>query len=406
MNIVTALKNPNINNKLREEENFNIIGSDIQYQEGILEILENNKNIDLLIISELLPGEIEFKEIINKIIQINKKIELIVILNNKNEELKNFLISKGIFNIFFNNEITIKDLIKIINEKNNKKNEIEINEEIKKLKEIIFEKEKNKKIINLKIINNKKILDLKNNINKLFKNRKIKKINKNVISVVGTPGIGKSSFCSIFAKLLKNKKILIIDFDILNSCINSFFNIKIKSKKIKEINKKNNFDFFINKINKNIYLLNATKILADNNYKKIKKDFFIELNKIKNKFDLIIIDNSSECFFEYTKEILNNSDLIIFLLEANLIDLKKSRKLLDIYINEWNIKKDKIKIVFNKFNKNSICDEILKTLFSDFKILGKIKTDINYNLIINKNIKLINKKIKKDYLKIIEKLKL
>jgi len=73
MNIVTALKNPNINNKLREEENFNIIGSDIQYQEGILEILENNKNIDLLIISELLPGEIEFKEIINKIIQINKK---------------------------------------------------------------------------------------------------------------------------------------------------------------------------------------------------------------------------------------------------------------------------------------------------------------------------------------------
>ena len=38
MNIITALNNSNINKKLKEETNFNVIGNDIQYQEGIFEI--------------------------------------------------------------------------------------------------------------------------------------------------------------------------------------------------------------------------------------------------------------------------------------------------------------------------------------------------------------------------------
>ena len=67
MNIITALKNPNINNKLKEETSFNIIGNDIQYQEGIIEMLEKNGEIDLIIISELLPGEYSFRDLINKI---------------------------------------------------------------------------------------------------------------------------------------------------------------------------------------------------------------------------------------------------------------------------------------------------------------------------------------------------
>ena len=185
----------------------------------------------------------------------------------------------------------------------------------------------------------------------------------------------------------------------------SIFNTKIYPKKIKEKSKKNINNLII-KYSKNINLLCATKILVDENYKKIKKSFFIELKKLKNKYDLIIIDNSSECFFEYTKEILNISDLVLFLTEPNLIELKKCKNLLDIYINKWKIKKEKICIIFNKTSKNSIYDNILKILFSDFNILGKIKINVDYSLIINKNLKLNGNKIKKDYLKIIEKLKI
>ena len=339
MNIITALKNPNINKILKEKTDFNIIGNDIQYQEGIIEMLEKNGETDLIIISELLPGEYNFKELINKIKKIKNNIEIFAILKEKNEEIKNYLISKGIFNVFYNNELTIEELIKKIDEKNNIKKEIEINEEIKQLKKIILEK--NNKKINLKIFNNNKIKNIKNNLNNYIKNKKInkEKNNKKIISVIGTGGIGKSSFCTIFAKILKNKKILIIDFDILNSSINSIFGIKKYYKKNKLNEEKININNLINKVNKSIDILCGTKILVDENYNKTKEEFPIQLNELKNKYDLIIIDNSSECFFEYTKEILKLSDLVLFLVEPNLIELKKSRNLLDIYINKWNIKK-------------------------------------------------------------------
>ena len=47
MNIITALNNPNLNKKIKEKTKFNIIGNDIQYQEGILEMLNQNEEIDL-----------------------------------------------------------------------------------------------------------------------------------------------------------------------------------------------------------------------------------------------------------------------------------------------------------------------------------------------------------------------
>ena len=400
MNIITALKNPKINIKLKEKSNFNIIGTDIQYQEGIIEMLEKNRKIDLIIISELLPGELTIINLISKIKKINDSVKIFIILKDKNQELENYLISKGVFNIFYNNKITVDELIDKINLMKKDKQEMEINEELINIKNIILEKNK--------INKNSKINKIRNNILNKIKEKTTKKheiFENKIISVIGTGGIGKTSFCVILSKLIKNKKILIIDFDILNSCINSVFGIKKYSNKTNENNiLEKNIKKLITKVNKNIDIFCGTKILVDEKYKNLKENFYNFLNEIKNKYDLIIIDNSSECFFEYTKQILNKSDLIMFLLEPNIIDLKKSKNLLNIYINKWKIKKEKINIVFNKVNKNSIDEEVLKTLFMDFKILGKLKIDINYNLILNKHVKIINKKIKKDYLKIIKKL--
>ena len=91
MKILTALQNPKTNEILKEKTKYNIIETDIQYQEGILETLEKNNKIDLIIISQLLPGNIGFKDLINKIKIINNNIEIIAILENKNNELKDFL---------------------------------------------------------------------------------------------------------------------------------------------------------------------------------------------------------------------------------------------------------------------------------------------------------------------------
>lgn len=405
MKILTALQDPKTNEILKEKTKHNIIETDIQYQEGILETLEKNNKIDLIIISQLLPGNIGFKDLINKIKIINNNIEIIAILENKNNELKDFLKQKNINSIFYNNEITIDELINVIEEKDKNKKEMEINKEIKLLKEIILENnkkiEENKKekkinkILNvlkkekIKIIKNSRI----NNIKKL--KNKINKTQNKIISVVGIPGVGKSIFISLFSKNIKHKKILIIDFDIYNKSLDLIFgyNTKVQQEKA------------IIKINNNIDLLSKIEIFF--------KESYIEKNKIKNildsfskKYDLIIIDNTSEYSCEHTKEILKNSDSIIFLSDANLIELNKTKKLLEKYINKWKIEKERINVVFNKININSINNKILNNLFSDFNILGKINFSNKYNLIINNNLKILNKKINKEYINIIKKMKI
>ena len=108
--IITAMGNPNLNQKLKKENIFEMMAEDIQYQEGILEFLEENNNIDFVILSELLPGNIEIKKLIEKIKLINQNIKIILFLEKKNEELENYLYAKGIFKIFYHNQIGVKEI--------------------------------------------------------------------------------------------------------------------------------------------------------------------------------------------------------------------------------------------------------------------------------------------------------
>ena len=117
--VITALQNEKVNQKLAENKNIKIMTNDIQYQEGIIEALEIDSNIDFIIFSELLPGEIKIETLIDRIKHKNKNIKMIIILENKKEELENYLLAKGNIFIFYNNEITIEQLLKIIEEKSN-----------------------------------------------------------------------------------------------------------------------------------------------------------------------------------------------------------------------------------------------------------------------------------------------
>ena len=394
--IITAIGNEILNKKLKRENNFEVIIEDIQYKEGIIEYLEKENNIDFLIISELLPGNIEIKELIEKIKNINSNIEIILFLENKNIELENYLYAKGIYNIFYNNQIEIKEIIKIINNKN-----IEINNELKEIKQMLLEKQKNK-------INNKKII-LNKLINIFNKKQKYDLKEEIIISITGTNGVGKSIFTINLANSLSNSKnkILIIDFDILNNSLHTILGIKKYSQKIQNKIKNNNLlkeikiEELIIKVNSKIDLVSGINLLFDSKYKisseKVKNILF----KLKEKYEIIIIDTSSECFFDYTKEIIKNSNFNIFILEANLLEIKKAKNLLNIYINNWEIPQQNINILFNKYNENSIDISILKKIFSGFNILGKLSFNPQYNLIINKNdINKLNNNLKNEYLKI------
>lgn len=391
--IITAMGNPQLNIKLKEINKYEIVSKDIQYQEALFEILDNKKDVEILILSELLSGEINIKEFILNIKKIIPSIEIILFLEKENEELKNFLISKGIFKIYLNNELSMEEIINIIDNLNINSNE-DIREEIKILKEMIS-KENNNKL--------EKKQKIKEKINKKNNNQNI---NGKIISISGLYGSGKSIISAILGVYFKNKKIktLIIDFDIFNNSISTIFGVK---KVPKNINKENIvFESLIIRRNKYLDLVCGIEFFFNNDNKiddyKLKELF----NKIKNKYDLIIIDTSSETYFKYSKLILNNSDKIIFLMGSNAVEIKKAKDLLKIYIEDWLIQKQKINILFNKININFVKNIIIKNIFNEIKIIGKIKFNNNYNLLINKNMNEIffSKNIKTDIKKIEEKI--
>ena len=423
--IITAIGNENLNKKLKEENNIEIIGADIQYKEGILELLEKEKNIDFLILSELLPGEIEIKELIEKIKIINSYIQIILFLENKNQELENYLFAKGIYFIFYHNQINFLEIIELIkNEEKNSNRQLKI--EIEELKKMLLQKEKteNKKLNIFNKIKNKEKTNKDNKINNNF-NRTLKandnsfnqeNLNnekREIICISGTSGVGKSIFSINLAKsFMENKnKILIIDFDVLNNSLHTILGIKKYSEKIKNKIKNNNLlneikiEDLIIKINSKIDLISGINLLFDSRYKISSIKIKSILEKLKQKYEIIIIDTSSECFFDYTKEIFKNSNVNIFITEANLLEIKKAKNLLNIYINQWNIPQNNFNILFNKYNENSIDISILKNIFSGFSILGKLSINSKYNLLINKNnINFLEKNLQKEYSKINQKI--
>ena len=113
--VITAINNPKLNEELKKQKNFEIIGKDILYKEAILEILEKNNQIDLIILSEKTHGEIKFEKLIEKIRRINENIKIIFILEKENNNLEKILIKNNILDIYYNNKINLNELIKIIN---------------------------------------------------------------------------------------------------------------------------------------------------------------------------------------------------------------------------------------------------------------------------------------------------
>ena len=436
--IMTAINNYKLNEKLKEENKFKIIGKDIQYKEAILEILEKNKNIDIIIINEKIPGEINLLNLIKKIQLINRKIKIIIILENENIKKEKELNKLDIYDIYYNNKINLNELIKIINKK-----EINMKQEIEELKKIIAEKEnieknnkiknKNKDKINIKIIKNNLIerYKIKNYNTKIKRNYKN---NNKILTVSGGKKVGKSTIAIFLSLYLirRNKKVMLIDFSIQKPNLDSFIFIKknIKKLKIKENyinNKKNKIEKDNNyknkkdlikyfkkieiKINKNLILFPIKYLFIENKKINTEKNINNMINNLfyiyKNKFDYIIIDFDYENSDELSKIIFGYSDQNLIVYEENLLGIKLLQKILEKYKNKYNIEKNKICIIKNKAEKNNINKDLIKNILKIKSKIIKINYNKDYikikNKIININKIILNKNINKNIKKIVIK---
>ena len=427
--ILTAINNPNLNKKLSEQEFIEIPYKDIQYKEAILEILNEDNYFDIIIINEKLPGEINFIELIKKIKKINKKIKIIIILEKEDEIKENELKKININKIYYNNKITLENLIKIIKEKEINKEE-ELKKEINELKQIIKmnefknDKKNNKKFpIQNKIFYHKEIfkkpLSIINKI-KLKQNKiNIKENDEGtMVNIVGDKESGKSVITLMLANILsdKNYSILIININSEELDFYSYIlNYKKDNTKKFYVKKKN----FISKtksinfqINKNIIkkILKIKKEKLKNKIYKFKNFYNIEKNinnilKDYNKFNYIFLEiNYNEKIKNkklkkiLIRNYLKNIDKNLIILEPNKIGILKTEKI----INKLNIiekEKININIIINKNSKSSINKEIINKYFFNYKILTVINNNTVFEKVIN------NKKILKNnlvYLKLKE----
>jgi Mrp family chromosome partitioning ATPase len=406
--ILTALGMPNINNKLIAKD-IVIKSNDIQYKEGILEYLETDKEIDYIIIFENLPGNISTQDLISKIKEINNEIKVIIYSNNENKD--NNKIYYNVYKIIYK----IEDIKQIEEFKENRKSRN--NNQNMKNNENNNKDMKNNKNYNQKIKINKG--NYQDNINFHKKPTYIQRslankaldndIDRNgkVISIAGTTGIGKSTFSILFAQNIKGNKKLVIDFDVLNNSIHTILGINQYSKEIQKKIKENrkeelNFDYinikdFITKTKYGIDIISGMNLIFGSDNQNSPTKIRNIIKKAKSEYDVVVIDTSSYGLLDYTKEIFKVSDNIVFISGANILEIKKTKKLLKIYEEEWGIERRKIQIMFNKYTEESIDTQVLRNIFNNYNVLGKIKLRDYYDFIINQRksgIKRINDEIK------------
>lgn len=372
INILTAILNENINYKLKEYEKINIKYDDIQYEEGLIEILENDSNIDILILNSIF-----YKNIISKNLMklINK--ETIIILIKLKEEVYEY--KENVIQIENRNEDEmINEIINIISNKF----EVEIN----KVSSINYLKEENEKIKNelemlKKIIEQKKEKKLFEKIKDFKKSKEIKEGNidkksikkGNIILFTGVPKTGKTVISSVVAEnLSKDNKVLLIDLNFKDKDLITLFNKK-------KFNEKEDENILI-KINDNLDLLSDLDIVIKDFRTDISSKLDILLNQLLYKYDYLIIDFNLEnenFIFEY---ILNKADKIFILIEGDLLNLKESKKAFEKITNVIN--KKTIQIIINKNNSRFIEKEVIENILN-----VKISMLIDYS---NKFIKFIN----------------
>lgn len=338
--ILTGIGNHFLNEKLRQNQEYDVLCEDFENDEKLLEYLECGEIVDILFLSSNIVKNYDLQEFVKLVQKIQDTMQ-VVVFGERNKVEK----------IVENHNLKVYDAMDL---------------DMELLKQILSEKVEKSSL----------------------------KSRAKTIAISGASGVGKSTFSTFFAKNVENEKnkTLLINFDLEENHIRTILKIR-KTPKIQESIE----DLIIN-VDKNLDVLcNLDSVFKD----KSEVTFFkIQeiLEPFKENYDLIIIDTSAKLEEDYTKKVFYNVDEIIFLLEPNILGIKKAKNMMEVFERDWNIPTYKIKIILNKAGMYQITDSIIEELFDDIKLIGKMKYNDVYNLMINRNVN--KKEIKKEYKKI------
>lgn len=334
--IITAINNPKLNENLKDEELIEIVCKDFQYKEAIIEYLEKNNKVDLIIINEEIPGDVKLIELIKKIKKENNNIEIIIILLKENSVLENELKKNKVKKIYYENKITLDELIRKI-----KTEEIDEHEELKKeiseLKKLILEKESNNNP--KRFINEKEVVD-----SNVFREK--------IITVTGDRKVGKTTMIIELYKYLMNLNVAVCLVD-----LSAFMNLAM------------HLEFSNIEINKDVVVNKRQEI--------VNEDFKL-ISKYRKRYDYILVDYQFTNCEEFIK-LYKLSSSILYFSEDTISEIEKNKKIINKLKNKIDNKK--IKIIINKSNsKYSVSYSILKKIFNE-SIINKKYNKMNFKLI-------------------------
>ena len=234
-----------------------------------------------------------------------------------------------------------------------------------------------------------------------------------VASVRG--GTGKTTIALNLAATYSqmNKKVLILDFDLFSGGVALSLNLDIDTDLYKlaydmSVNEFKDINDYILKYNEFIDIIPAPK---DPRYaSKIETKYISSIiKKVRPKYDIIIVDTNH--YLDATNLILfDKSDTIIYVFNNNPIDIKNLRSMITIH---KDMERENYVVVLNESNNK------LNDMFNNYDIKSIIKNDINYIIprtfynknvnkyvldgkimILEKNIRMFNKKTIKVFEKI------
>lgn len=329
--------------------------------EGVIEFVskfrEKTTKI-ILITKDNLPGNLTNKLYIKQLKLANPEMKIILLTEILTDEYKSFLFANEIFNVIEGNAVDLQKLIECIE-------------------------------------NEDKIIYKENKHNVIIKD-KYKFVKKQIISIYGTSGSGKSYIATQIISALNSKKeykICMLDMDIQNSSIDIYKNLTgagdVLNDIVNCIDRKVDLNNEISKIvykdcdNKNLsYITNNTSLYDCQN--KLSSEYYKNIfNALTIQNDYIIIDLPNSPFIDIVRDSMEVSNKIFFVVNPNYISLRQSIKYLDLIVKIWSFPKVNIEIIVNKTQKDSLSKEQVESFLEGYKVVFYFEYDNGIEGVIN-----------------------
>ena len=379
MNVILAVNSRPLEKYVSDLKEINILKS-VKSGKSLLEdIVLLNPHI--VIISRYLPCDYDMKDLI---LNINKNLDFngrIIFLYGEDDiwrkQFTNFLIENNIYDFHVGDieEDTITELL--FNAK--KRNEVKLEEITEEEKELMIEgdfdelseKEPKEQELQVHIIEKieevERIVEVEKIVEKTvtITKEKIVEVKPNdyrkVVGFLGIPNSGNSTLSLMCSAVIgEQKRVAIIDLS-ENQNFKYYFAIDDEQKESLEKNKQI-------KLSKNLYLY-PKEIISD--------DILAFIDKLKQNFDVIVLDLGSSFNINYIK-LLDN----LYLTTDNDITHAKEISNYLKLIKEYDIIHKKVKIVYNKIINEKHIKNINEISHYDFEKQEVIKKD-NGHFIIN-----------------------